>query len=533
MKRAFICLSFLLTLNLYAQDKHIKHQLVENELRAEEAIQELKFREALGFYLEYERLADSLLIEQNYNIGLCYLEIYHYKEALTYFSRCEKNSASLPSSYHYYYAKSLQLNNRFEKAKKHYLEYLAFIEYEKRYVKFVDEIKGELEHCDVALELVANPVQVEIQRLDDIVNSPFDDYSPVKSSDEKYIYFTSDRIVGVTDHQKELDKVYDENIFVTHKVNGNWTTPEEVEALNSKHHDASVALSHDGRQFIIYRYSHTDVFHRASGHLYLSKLDDGEWTKPKLLPIPISTKAREASACFSLDDKEIYFTSDREGGFGGTDIYRTRLKDDGNWSTPINLGEKVNTPYDEDAPFIHPDGKVLYFSSVGHRSMGGYDIFRSDVIGDHVFSNLVNIGYPINTPSDDISFSVSGDGKRVYFADNRAEGKGDIDIYFAEYYEKDEDLFVLKGKVLNQVDKTPLDVVINVKEKANDVVLSVFSSSIEGDFVIMLNEGKHYVLEIEKEGFLDFSEEIDIETMKGYNESEKDLFLIPKSLDVE
>ena len=262
----------------------------------------------------------------------------------------------------------------------------------------------------------------------------------------------------------------------------------------------------------------------------MSKLETGKWSEPELLPIPVSAKEREVSACFSIDDKEIYFVSDREGGFGGTDIYRTQLLSDGVWSEPINLGEIVNSAFDEDAPFVHPDGKILYFSSRGHSTMGGYDIFKSNITGNHVFSKPINIGYPINTTGDDISFSITSDGKKIYFADNRVGGMGGMDIYTADFHEKTDSSYVIKGKVLSKEKRDPLDVLIKVHITGNEEIISVFSSDPPtGEFVIMLARGEHYTLEIEKDGYASFSVEIDASEMSDFNEVIIDLILEDKN----
>lgn len=526
MKRILLAFCSLLSFAAFSQQSHVRHQLVEIELKAEEAFENFEYADALDAYLEYELLADSMLLEMNFKIGVSYLEVYQYKNALHYLRKCEPKALELTMSYHYYFAKALQLNEDVVLAKEHYEIYLTYILTDKQLKKFETEINKEIASCEIAKDRMANPVKVNVQLMSSTINSPFDEHSPLVSPNQEHIYFTSDRPFTTGNHEYKLDGTYYEDIYVSNLINGSWSAPSKIDELDSKHHDACVSLSHDGHQMIIYRYNHTDLFHRASGKLYLSTLTNGVWSNPKLLPISTCSKAREVSACFSIDDKEIYFVSDREGGFGGTDIYRTQLLADRTWSEPINLGKTVNTSFDEDAPFVHPDGKVLFFSSRGHQSMGGFDIVRSEITGDHLFSAPVNIGYPINTTGDDISFSISADGKEIYFADNREQGEGDMDIYMAEFYENTEDLYVLKGKVLSQKESTPLDVVIKVHESGQAAVLSVYSSdAANGDFVIMLNEGKKYTLEIEKEGYTSFSEEIDTNDMAGFHEVMKNLIM--------
>lgn len=530
MKRILIVFCSLLSITVFAQHTHNKHQLIDCELEALEFFNNLEYANAVKKYQEYESLGGQLSTDMNFKVGVSCLEIYHYKDALKYLKKCEGLNGELTMSYHYYYAKALQLNGDVLRAKVEYQVYLEYIEGNEGLNHFIPEIKKEIASCEVAKEMMSSPVNVDVKLLPAEINTVYDEHSPLLSANEQHIYFTSDRPFTTGNHFDKLDGTYFEDIYVSNLIDGNWSSPVKVETLDSKHHDACVALSHDGHQMIIYRYTHTDMFHRASGKLYLSMLENGVWSKPKLLPISISAKAREVSACFSIDDKEIYFVSDREGGYGGTDIYRTKKLSNGEWSDPINLGETVNTPFDEDAPYVHPDGKILYFSSCGHQTMGGFDIFKSNITGDHIFSSPENIGYPINTTGDDISFSISSDGKEIYFADNRVGGVGDMDIYTAEFYEPTDDLYVLKGKVLSQENKMPLDVLIKVHITGKSEVLSVYSSdSLNGDFVIMLNEGEKYTLEIEKEGYSHFSEEIDTNDLAGFNEVMKDIILESKN----
>jgi len=186
-------------------------------------------------------------------------------------------------------------------------------------------------------------------------------------------------------------------------------------SLNTKRHDATVGLSPDGQQIIIYK----------EGDLFYSSSNGNNWNEPVAFTKQINSKFWEPSASISADNKAIYFTSDRKEGFGGSDIWMIKKLPDGEWGIAQNLGSSVNTKYDEDAPFIHPDNKTLYYSSMGHNTMGGYDIFKSTLNIDNSWSPPVNMNYPINTTGDDIYLVLTGDGKHGYFSSFR---KGDLEI---------------------------------------------------------------------------------------------------------
>jgi hypothetical protein len=526
MKYILIGICSLLPLIAFTQVKHLNHHLLELELEAEESFNNRQFGDALKYYLQYEVIANDMTVEIHYKMGISFLETSHFSKALEYLIKCEDKSSLLDFSYHYYFAKALHLNNKLNEAISHYSIYLVAIENDKDYQQFTKEIKAEIVRCEYGLLAISNPVNVKIKLMDGEINSLYDDHSPLVTADGSQLFFTSDRPITKVEYEFHNDSDEYEKIYTVENIEGEWSAPKIIQELDSKHHNACVALSHDGYQMIIYRSTHKNIFHNVSGNLYLTKKVGGLWMEPKILPLSLSTSDRILGACFSINDKEIYFTSDYEGGYGGTDIYRTEIKEDGSWSKPVNLGNVINTEYDEDAPFIHPDGNVLYFSSTGHTSIGGFDIFQSVISEKQMFGQPENFGYPINTTADDMSFSVSGDGKEIYFADSRGEDSGDMNIYTAEYYDKIEDLYVLKGKVLNGESGEAVEAVIKVYEGNDQSVHSIYSSnSLNGEFVIILNEGKKYTLEINKEGYEVFIEEIHTELLDGFNEATKDLIL--------
>jgi hypothetical protein len=171
----------------------------------------------------------------------------------------------------------------------------------------------------------------------------------------------------------------------------------------------------------------------VSGLILVSKLEDGNWTEPKPIDFPIfENNSVVTSLTISQDMNTIYFASNREGGYGGKDIYRITRMPDSTWSKPMNLGPTINTPYDEESPFIHPDGVTLYFPSQGHKNMGWFDIFYSIKDENGNWSAPENLGLPINSVLDDLYFIATFDGKTFYLSSNRDEGNGSMDIYKGE-----------------------------------------------------------------------------------------------------
>jgi len=270
------------------------------------------------------------------------------------------------------------------------------------------------ENCDNGIALLAEPVDVKITDLGSPVNTEYDEYRPVITSDHSLMMFTyrGERSKGgLQDHAgypKELGDYY-EDIFVSHQNGDHWSEPVPIgDSINTTHHEAAVNLSPDGQQLFIYK----DTYDEASGELYLSKLKGDKWTHESRLGNGVNSINWESSACVSGNGKLLYFSSDRYTGFGGRDIYFSTITDSG-WSPAENVGEIVNTNYDEDCAFVHPDGKTLYFSSTGYNSMGGYDIFYTQKINDTTWTTPQNMGYPINTPGVVLSpyFSISNEAE--------------------------------------------------------------------------------------------------------------------------
>jgi outer membrane protein OmpA-like peptidoglycan-associated protein len=308
------------------------------------------------------------------------------------------------------------------------------------------------------------------------------------------------------------------------KKDGTWSSPKSIsENVNTFGNEASISLSADGQQLFLYR----DV---NGGDIYVSDLDGNFWNMPMELGPNVNTKAWETHAAVS--GNTLYFVSDRkEGGMGGRDIWRCVKLPNGLWSLPTNLGPQINTPYDEEAPFIHPDGVTMFFSSNGHKSIGGFDIFKSVKDDEGKWSTPENMKAPINTPDDDIFYVQSADGKRGYFSSVRKGGMGEKDIYMINF-EKSiaEPLTLLKGYLtFDGTEKAPSNINIVVTDMETGLVVQeVKPNSISGKYILILNpgaSGKAYTISYEAEGYQPVSDKIEIPANSSYQEIEKELQL--------
>jgi outer membrane protein OmpA-like peptidoglycan-associated protein/Tol biopolymer transport system component len=324
----------------------------------------------------------------------------------------------LGQAYHY--------SEKFDSAIYFYNRYSRLLarsmEYEK--VKKMNDVNRKIFECYNAKVMVEYPVNVTIIHLDDKINSEFPDYAPAINAQESYIIFTTRRPEGNTNAKVATDHEYYEDIFFSSKVNGAWTPAKNlIGPLNTNFHNASVNLSPDGKEMLLYN----DI---NGGDLFSSFLNaDGSWTEPKSLD-GINTPYIENSASISMDGTTIYFTSNRPGGYGGTDIYMCTKDSKGRWEHTQNLGALLNTDMDEDAVFISPNGKHLFFSSNGHAGMGDLDIYRSSYDEEKKqWGKPINMGYPVNSVENDIYFVLTGDEGIAYFSSVRDESLGEEDIY--------------------------------------------------------------------------------------------------------
>lgn len=351
-----------------------------------------------------------------------------------------------------------------------------------------------IEHSKNGLSLISHKTNARITNLGAGLNSEDDEYSPVLTADEETIFFTYRGKLskgGLRDIYDRPNKYgyYYEDVYMARKVDGVWQKPVALDNINTESHEAVLAISNDGQQLFIFRAAESD-----GGDIYLSRFDGNEYGKPHRLKGDVNTENWEGSLSISGDQKKIIFSSDRPGGLGGKDLYEAVKTGDNTWGRVKNLGSHINTPLDEDAPFIHPDGRSLVFSSQGHNSVGDYDIFISELDPrDSSWKDPVNAGYPLNTPGDDIFYTLSADGRRGYYASEKDEGFGSKDIYVEEptVFTKSQNLTLIKGHLMN--NNTPYSGEITVLS-GNDAhnFGSFMPDPVTGNYHISLPAGEHY-----------------------------------------
>lgn len=494
-----------------------------------------------GFTAAIPILFDLFTIDQTnmnlaFKLGVCYMSsraerskaISYFSKAVTSVSNDYQGSSSTekkaPLIAYKYLGDAYHLDYQFDKAIETYKNFIEVMSENKKTdnVLFA-ETNRKIEMCKTGKNLVANPIKLKMQNLGKNVNSPFGDYSPVLSADQNTLFFTSRR-PETTGGQKDGDGNSMEDIYMSGKTKTGWSKAINIgEPINTEWHEATVGISPDGQTILIYKDDNGD------GNIYSTSLDGDIWSKPVKLNENINSKYWEPSACISADGNKLYFTSDRPGGFGGRDLYVSKLTPEGDWGRAINLGPNINTKYDEDAPFIHADGITLSFSSNGHNTMGGFDIFTSLLSEEGTWSETMNVGYPINTTYDDIFYMVSPDGLNAYFSSFREEGSGEKDNYMLTFLDRKEIPLTLMTGVVNDESGNPAKkVLITITDNETEQVVGVYhTNSKTGKFLFILTPGKNYNITYQAEGHLFYSENMEISKVSNYYEINKALTLDP------
>jgi hypothetical protein len=389
----------------------------------------------------------------NYKLGYCLLQTETNKvDALKYLEKAtaqnlnasydpfDPSEKGAPIEALYYLAIAQHLNMMFDRSTES-LESMK--ELVNKNHRLTNQINRAIETNNEAKKQVADPKKYKIQNVGMLLNSSFADFGPVLTFDESSIFFTSRRLrpdsTNANIRDFDTDK-YRDDIYVSFKgKDGKWVQPELLN-LNSDDHDATISVSPDGNTLFIYQDSLGD------GQVKYSTLIGETWNAPVKLGSDINSKYWETHCTISANGNELYFVSDRPDGSGKRDIYRCIKNADGTWGKSENLGGAINTAYDEDAPFLSPDGAYLYFASKGHATMGGFDLFVSKKDQNGNWGAPENMGYPLNTVDDDVFFQPMADGKRAYYSSRRDGGSGDLDIYEVEMPEtKGAQLATLKG----------------------------------------------------------------------------------------
>jgi outer membrane protein OmpA-like peptidoglycan-associated protein len=447
-----------------------------------------------------------------YQAGVCYQKspnIDDQIKAIPLFEKCVKGGAGIPPTIKFDLGQMYLKNEQIDKAQEMFVAYKADNKADKKASAVADQA---IEICHNAAALMSVPRDFKVHPFAGNVNAKYTEYNPTVSADESVIAFTALR--PNTGRTRSGDK-YIEEIYVAYNNSGSWSEPTVI-PISSEYNVGTAGISPDGQKMMVFMGGAADP-----GSLYQIVKEGNTWSKPTLLTGNLNSPGMETTCSISPDGKTIYFASDRPGGKGGLDIWKVELKTDGKWGNPINLGPEINSSSNEDAPFIHPDQHTLFFTSDGHRTMGGRDIFKSILLNGR-WTKPENMGYPVNTTANDNYFTLLADGKRAYFSSDRKGGQGAQDIYFIDMPENSSTipLTMIKGKILNgETDKPmPTKMYVVDKDTKKNVEFVYNPDPKTGDYLIILPPSKNYDVIIESEGFLPYTLNVNIPNQAYFHE---------------
>lgn len=366
--------------------------------------------------------------------------------------------------------------------------------------KFTEKAKKYILDCDFSMKAIKNPVPYEPFNMGFYVNSEYRDYFPALTADGQTIIFTRN-VKG------------NEDFYTSTKKDGEWQKAKSLSKnINTpNYNEGAQSISPDGRYLFFTGCNRPDGAGRCD--IYVCRKEGNDWSKPINLGAAINTNDWESQPSISADGNTLYFLSNRPGGYGGYDIWKSNLDIEGRWTTPTNLGPTINTPYDEGTPFIHADGKTLFFSSDGWPGLGQKDIFYSKILDDGSFSKAVNLGYPINTFNDEFGFIVTADGQEGLFSSDLEGGFGDVDIYKFKLpiHLKPDPITYVKGIVRDKETRKPLEanvIVMNLNKRIT--TYNEITDAETGDFIAVTPTNNKYSFNVIADGYMLYSKHLDV-----------------------
>ena len=472
---------------------------------------------ALPMYKELvKREPDDL--DYNYRLAYCYMHTTIEKTAaLPYLEKVVKNPKCNLDSW-FWLGKAYHLSNKFPEAVKAYSKYKELIKNKEE----GDKADHYIEQCGNAQELMKHPINISFTNLGADVNSEFPDYYPWITSDEQTLFYTSRRKGGHTT-AVEADGYYSSDAFMCSVLDGKWDKPKNVgNMVNTNLDEQIVGINPDGSELVIYIDHITEVEDLYTTHKKLNG-----YSKIEKLSENVNNAKEYSGSIFNTDDGPVlYFVRQDKSSIGATDIYTAHMLPTGQWGLPVSIGDKINTKYREDFPWLAADGKTLYFSSEGHSSMGGFDLFKSMWDDDKKeWSEPINLGYPLNTSDDERQISILPDNRAGYTSALRPGGFGDLDIYRIKFEENEQHFSVYRGKVLRSDSTKTGDFDVNISainKKTNDEITFV-PNKVSGRYIMALLPGT-YKITITSNGYTDLTENLVVfefgvakpETIKNY-----------------
>jgi outer membrane protein OmpA-like peptidoglycan-associated protein len=513
----FFCItSAAFSQNMVAEEFYKKGKESYDNSKYEDAIP--AFKKAVAITKEYP--------DATYYLGLSYTYSGKYEDAIKQFTELEKIS---PDYWAWYFYEAGECNTRLSKYDDAVVAYDKFLNkypHDATHVHFHHLAQYKREIALKRKDLANEPVTMKEPVLFPAnVNSSFDDYMPNSDPTGRTLYFTSKRKGGTATDAADAEEG-DEDVYQINLADGKWSDPLLLpRPINSENNEGASTFSADG-QTVVYTACGRDE--GVGGcDLYIMTLEGAQWSEPKNLGDVVNSKEWDSQPTISSDGTRIIFSSERAGGYGNGDLYMIEKNVFGEWGPPQNLGGMVNTPFSDMSPYLSPDGKTLYFASLGHPGFGSYDLFKT-VYENGKWSQPVNMGKPLNTSGGDQYFTIGGSGEVGYFASDR--GGSGLKLYSIDIPEemRPTPTVIVSGIVSNAKTAEKVSAYVIVEDLNSGELIAVNkSNSATGKYLVVLPAGRNYSVSANKEAFLFYSQSFEVPDNARYQEIKKDIALKP------
>lgn len=500
-----IIVGMILPATLFTQDEGSLKQLYNS---IERLLSQREYEKSIPLI---EQLIAANPSNANYNFKMAYAIIRGHsdKDPLPYLEKAIQNvnfkyksrvsEDGAPVDALWYYALQQYYKYEYEIAKEYFDRYLSVIP--SIHTNY-GPCKAYIRWCTTGPEYLKNPVKVRHTNFYEATQLPKFFHSSLFSPDESIFIFTAEQNQNIDNYKIEHRSLNDD-VYMIYLRDGEWSAPKPISAqINSLRREACIGMHPNGKQLLLYRED------PDGGNIYYCDLlDSAVWSAPKKFPEPINSPFNESHATISADGKTIYFTSDREGGYGGLDIYMSKLQANGEWGKAVNLGPSINTPHFEESPHLQANSNLLYFSSNRPEGLGEFDIYRCELKNDSIALNVQNIGYPINTPRNDMFFKTSIDGGKAYYSSPCKSTNGEYDFMMVEFLDKTlYPNIVIKGVVINEKGDTLKNIPITLFNlTVKDITDSTKLNKKTGYYSFNLHSKNKYFASVEYDEMVYFS----------------------------
>lgn len=493
MKVIFLSVFLLLFASLvYAQRQYstTDKQAIQYFALANQSLDDHMYDEAIE-HLQKAISEDAKFIEAHVLLADVLRGRWRYAEAADQFIKAIALDPEFSKGIYYKLGDCEVHNAQYAQAKIHLEKYLS---YDNTTPQTAAIAKKLLNDCAFSIDAIQHPVPFKPINVGDEINTTDDEYLPTVTADENTLIFT-----------RKINN--NEDFYKSDKVSGKWQTATYLsDQINTpRYNEGAQSISQNGKVLFFTGCNRPDGLGRCD--IYIATKKGNDWNKPFDISPPVNTNGWESQPSISADGRTLYFVSNRKGGYGGYDLYKSTLSEKG-WSQPENMGPNINTPYDEQSPFIHPDDSTFYFCSNGWPGLGGMDLFVSHLGQDGKWQKPINLGYPINSNGDENGLTLTANGTYAFFASNKLNGQGGFDIYTFELPPalRPHEVTYVKGNVYDAVTKQPLESAVEIVDLVKNLpVYQDYSSADQGDFLATITTGKDYGLNIARDGYLFYS----------------------------